>query len=250
MRLSLLVLLLSASAAVAGSSNSLLDVSPDGKRLAVANTDSGTVSIVDLVARKTVAEVVVGDHPEGVAWVPGTALVLATVYGDDVVKVIDADARKVVRTVAVADEPYGVVVTRDGKRAYISHDYPGTVAELDLTTWKVTRTFAAAKSKAGCRGLALSPDEKTLYATEFFTAALVVIDRQSGKVSDRFESDPQDNLCRHVTIHPMRPKAYLAHLRSRVTGFDARGSVFPQLSFCDLAATTGKRRRAISLDTF
>lgn len=237
--------------AQAGSSNSLMDVSPDGTRLAVANTDSGTVSIVDLKARKTVAEVVVGDHPEGVSWVPGTSLVLATVYGDDAVKVIDADKKSVTRTIAVADEPYGVVVTRDGKFAYVSHDYPGTVSEIDLATFAVTRSFAASKQKAGCRGLALSPDEKTLYATEFFTATLVAVDRATGKVADRWPADVQDNLARHVTIHPTRPKAYLAHLRSRVTGFDARGSIFPQISFCDLVPEKGaKRRRAISLDTF
>ena len=38
----------------ANSSNSLMDVSPDGTRLLVANPDNGTVTVVDTAARKAV----------------------------------------------------------------------------------------------------------------------------------------------------------------------------------------------------
>ena len=57
MRVALVAVCLLAAPALAGSSNSLLDVSPDGTRLLVANTDSGTVTVVDLASRKAVAEV-------------------------------------------------------------------------------------------------------------------------------------------------------------------------------------------------
>ena len=46
------LLALPAAAARAGTSNSLMDVSPDGKLLLVANADNGTVSVVDIAARK------------------------------------------------------------------------------------------------------------------------------------------------------------------------------------------------------
>src|SRR5205085_5468468 len=61
------------------------------------------------------------------------------------------------------------------------------------------------------------------------------------------------NLCRHVVMNPKRPKAYLSHMRSRVHIFDARGSIFPELSICTLtppAKPDEKRRVAIALDTF
>ncbi|MDB5308568.1 MAG: ccp 3 [Gemmataceae bacterium] len=232
-----------------GSSNSLLDVTPDGKRLAVANADSGTVTVVDAKARKKLCEVPVGDHPEGVSWVGDGPLVLVTVWGDDKLVFLDADAGKVVATLAVDDEPYGVVTTRDGARAYVTHDYPGTVAEVDVAARKVVRTF---KAGTCVRGVALSPDEKTLYVTEFFTARLVALDRASGKVVDSWAGQETENLCRNVVLHPTWPTAYLAHIRSRVTGFDARGSIFSQLSVCDLGAAKGDapRRRPHSADTF
>ena len=40
--------------------------------------------------------------------------------------------QKIVHTLPVADEPYGVDATRDGTRAYVTHDYPGTVSEIDV----------------------------------------------------------------------------------------------------------------------
>jgi YVTN family beta-propeller protein len=248
MRGSLLFAALLAAPAAAGSSG-LLAVSADGKRLLAANTDSGTVSVIDLTTRAKVAEVAAGDHPEGVAWVPGGPLAVATVYGDDAVLILDAAAGKVVATIPVADEPYGVVVTRDGRFAYVTHDHPGTVSEIDLTTRAVSRTFPVG---SGCRGLALSADERTLYVTEFFTGSLIAVDRAAGKVADKWDGHPHDNLARHVTLHPTRAKAYLSHTRSRVTGFDARGSVFPHLSFCDLGPkpTGEKRRRSVALDTY
>src|SRR5689334_17584755 len=73
----------------AGSSNSLLDVSPDSKRLLAANTDNGTVSVVDLATRKTVHEVRVGDQPEGVSWIGSGPLAVAAVYRSNQVAFLD-----------------------------------------------------------------------------------------------------------------------------------------------------------------
>lgn len=215
----------------------------------VANTDAGTLSIVDLKERKLIAEIPVGDHPEGASWVPGTNLALVTVYGDDCVKFIDATKNEVVFTLPVGDEPYGIVTTKDGRFAYISQDYPGTITEIDVAAKAVTRRFAVGQ---GCRGLAITKDDATLYVTEFFTGNLLAVNRESGKVVDRWEGQEQDNLARHVVLHPKRGKAYLSHIRSRVTSFDARGSIFPHVSFCDLAPEKPgeKRRRSLALDTF
>ncbi len=120
----------------AGSSNSLLDLTPDGKRLLVANADNGSVTVVDATAHKAVCEIAVGDKPEGVAWIGNGPLAAVTVYGEDVLAFIDADAGKVVEKLRVADEPYGIVITKDGRRAYVTHEYPGTISEIDLSSEK------------------------------------------------------------------------------------------------------------------
>jgi hypothetical protein len=151
----------------------------------------------------------------------------------------------------VEDEPYGVVVTKDGRRAYVTHDYPGTVAEIDVAARKVLRTFKAGEC---VRGIALARDEKTVFVTEFYTSKLVALDVASGKVVETWAGYETDNLCRNVVVHPKWDTAYLPHLRSRVTGFDARGSIFGSLAVCDVGPPAGgkdeKRRRPHNADSF
>jgi YVTN family beta-propeller protein len=248
--LSLTLTLALALPATAGTSNSLMDVTPDGKRLVVANTDSGTVTVIDPKGRAKLHEVAVGDHPEGVSWVGNGPLALVTVWGDDRLVFVDAEAGKVAFRLAVDDEPYGVVVTKDGRRAFVTHDYPGTVAEIDVEARKVLRTF---KAGSCVRGIALSHDENTIHVTEFYTAKLIALDRATGKVTDTWVGQESDNLCRNVVLHPTWAKAYLPHLRSRVSTVHARGSIFGQLAVCDLTPPKGdpaERRRAHSADTF
>lgn len=236
------------SVARAGSSNSLLDVSPDGRRLLVANPDNGTVTIVDAIGRKALREIKVGDKPEGVAWLGNGPLAAVTVYREDRVVFLDADSGAVVSKLDVADEPYGIVTNKDGSRAWVTHEYPGTVSEIDLASRKVVRALPAG---AHVRGLALSPDEKRLYVTEFYSGVLLAIDLAAGKVVDRWKGHTTDNLCRNVVVHPRRPKAYLSHIRSKIDVIDGSGSIFPQLSICDLVPPNDARRRtSFGMDTY
>jgi YVTN family beta-propeller protein len=234
--------------ASAGSSNSLMDVSPDGTRLLVANADNGTVSVVDLKARKVLHEIAVGDKPEGVAWLGRGSLAAVSVYREDRVVFLDTAKGKVAHRLAVDNEPYGIVATRDGKRAYVTHEYPGTVSEIDTQGRKVLRRI---KVGSMVRGLALSPDEKRLYVTEFYTAVLHAVDLAAGKVVDSWKGHSTDNLARHVVVHPRRPKAYISHIRSKIEVIDGSGSIFPHLSICDLVPPgKGKRRASWSMDTY
>ena len=134
-----LAVLLSATPALAGSSNSLMDVSPDGARLLVANADNGTVSVVDTAARKVLHEIPVGDKCEGVTWLGNGPLAAVTVYREDRVVFLDAAAGRVLEKLPVPNEPYGIVATRDGSRLYVTHEYPGVVSEIDPASRKVLR---------------------------------------------------------------------------------------------------------------
>ena len=242
-------LLLVPGLALAGSSNSLLDVSPDGKRLAAVNSDNGTVTVIDLKTRKKLHEVAVGDKPEGAAWIGDSSLVAVTVYREDKVAFVDAAAGKAVAFLDVDDEPYGIVAARDGKTAYVTHEYPGLVSVIDLKARKVVKRLPAGSHP---RGIALSPDGKRLYVSEFYTGILHAIDLDSGKIADSWKGHTTDNLSRHVLLHPRRPKAYLSHIRSKVNVNHGDGSIFPQLSICDLvpAAKKKDRRSSIGMDTF
>src|SRR5581483_7900730 len=118
-----------APAARAGTSNSLLDLTPDGKLLLAVNTDNGTVTVIDTAARAALREVVIGDQPEGVTWIGAGPLAAVTLFRQDRVALLDTAAGRVVATIPVPADPYGVVATADGRRLWVSHDHPGCVSE-------------------------------------------------------------------------------------------------------------------------
>jgi YVTN family beta-propeller protein len=246
-RLAVLVLAVVPNALHAGTSNSLLDVSPDGKWLLVANTDNGTVTVVDLGQRQVRHEIKVGARPEGVTWVGSGPHALVTAYNERAVVFLDALAGKVEKRLVVAAEPYGIVADAEGKRAWVTHEYPGVVSEIDVGAGKVVREMPAGSFP---RGLALSPDGKRIYVSEFYTGILRALDLETGSQVDSWQGHSTDNLARHVLLHPRRPKAYLAHQRSMVKVNDGGGSIFPHVSICDLRPGEAGRRVSFAMDTF
>ena len=244
----LLVLFMPVPSALGGTCNCLMDISPDCSRLVVANPDNASVTLIDLRTRRVMSEISVGDKPEGVAWIGDSPLAAITVYYEAQIAFVDTQHARVAKKLRVAAEPYGIVANRAGTRAWVTHEYPGTVSEIDLCKQEVSREF---KGGQFVRGVALSPDETSLYVSEYYSGFLHQIDLKTGAIVDSWKGHSTDNLCRHVVVHPRRPKAYLSHIRSRTEVVNGNGSIFPHLSICDLVPANGTARRtSIALDTY
>jgi YVTN family beta-propeller protein len=225
-----------------------MDVSPDGAWLLVANPDNGSVTVVDVAARKAVREIAVGDKPEGVTWIGNGPHAVVTVYHENRLVFFNTQNGTITAKLAVPAEPYGIVANQTGTRGWVTHEYPALISEIDLRDPKLVRSLKAGEF---VRGIALAPDEKRLYVTEFYSGILHAVDLSSGGVVDSWKGQTLDNLCRHVVVHPRRPKAYLSHIRSKIEVVDGSGSIFPHLSVCDLVPPNGtKRRTSIALDTY
>ena len=74
-------------------------ITPDGKELYVACEASHSVVVVDVAARKKVAEIAVGRHPIDVAFSPDGTRAYVSNRLDDTVSVVDVAQRKVVADV-------------------------------------------------------------------------------------------------------------------------------------------------------
>ena len=248
----LLLTLITSTPAWAGSSNSLLDISADGKLLACSNRDSGTVTIVDPQTFMKLREIPVGHKPEGVTFLGQTHQLAVAIYADDQVVFVDADKGEVLGRCDVFDEPYAVVSTHDGSRVWVTLEYPGQLIEIDASSRKIVRTLNAG---AFPRGLALSADERTALVTEYYTATVRFLELSSGKEIAAVPASATDNLARQITVHPTRPKAYVPHQRSKITAAHGEGSIFPYISVIDLPTAVspsdekGKRKR-IPMDSF
>ena len=109
------------------------DVSPDGREAWVANAWDGTISIIDIAAKKVVATLSVNVPganrlkftPDGkqVLVTPGSALVI-----------LDAATRKEVKRRPEVHGSGGIQMQPDGARAYVACGRDGYVAVIDLKT--------------------------------------------------------------------------------------------------------------------
>ncbi|MCI0636551.1 MAG: beta-propeller fold lactonase family protein, partial [Actinobacteria bacterium] len=231
-------------------SNSLMDISADGLLLACANRDAGTVTVVDLVSHRKLREVSVGRHPEGLTFVGRTRTLAVAVYDEDRVVFLDADTGATAGVAEVFDEPYGVVSNAAGSKVYVTLEYPGHVAELDAASGRQLRTFEAGRFP---RGVALTAGERVLLVTEYYTGVVRAIDVATGEEVDRWSAASTDNLARQITLHPTRPKAYVPHIRSRVTAAHGEGSIFPYVAVIDTERGKGgdeSGRKRIPMDAF
>jgi len=241
--------------ALAGSASSLMDLSRDGGLLACSNRDSGTVTVVATPAAsggelRAVREIPVGRHPECVSFLGGSHRLAVTSYDEDSVTLLDADSGDVLWRVDVFDEPYGVVSSADGTRLYVSLEYPGQVLELDAATGKTLREIPAGSFP---RGLALTSDGTRLLVCEYLSTKVLAIDLTSGKIVREWPAASTDNLARQIIVHPTRPKAYLAHIRSLITAHQGSGSIFPYVTIVDLKPATDSddgHRTRIPMDSF
>ena len=245
-----------ATTAAAGTSNSLLDISADGKLLACSNRDSGTVTIVDLTSHTKLREFRVGEKPEGVTFLGATNKLAVAVYAEDKVAIFNTANGGRLADIDVFDEPYGIVSDSQGERLFVTLDYPGRIVEIDAGEGKLLREASVGEF---VRGIAVSEKTSRLLVTEYYTAKVKAIDIGSLKVVDEWKGASTDNLARQITLNPRREKAYLPNIRSRITTIHGTGSIFPYVSILDTAvidngilhngATAGKRRKRIPVDS-
>ena len=77
---------------------------------------------------------------------------MVTLYRENALAFIDTKTGKVQEKLAVPAEPYGIVADRGGKRAWVTHEFPGLVTEIDLAAKKIVRQMEAGSF---VRGIAL-----------------------------------------------------------------------------------------------
>jgi DNA-binding beta-propeller fold protein YncE len=224
----------------------LMNLNTDGSRLACSNRDSGTVTIVRWPEMTVQHEIPVGHHPEGVAWLGQSAIVACCVYGDDEVVLIDTEAGKVLRRIPVFDEPYGIVSSSDGRRLYVTLEYPGQVICLDADTGKQLQQWDVGSLP---RGLAIAADDRSLLITEYLTARVIRVDTADGRILQTWDGASTDNLGRQIVISPSGTRAYLTHIRSRVTAAHGNGSIFPYVSVVRLEGEKQGTRLRVPMDT-
>lgn len=113
---------------------------PNGTRAYAANTVSGTVSVINVVNRRVIANITVGTEPYGLALTPNGRKLYVTNSRSNSVSVIDTATNQVIRTIEnVGQEPRGLAITNNGdfndldETVYVTQflSLPRAVGKLD-----------------------------------------------------------------------------------------------------------------------
>jgi len=166
-----------------------LAVTPDGSRVLVADHENDALTAVaepagalTEISLRPGGGVAGGEFPLGVAVAGGAAYV--TAERDRELDEVDLASGRVVRRLAVGGQPVRVIATRDGARLFVANANTDDVAVVDRARFVVERriavggppgSLAASLRGASPNGLALSPDEKTLYVSLGGANAVAVV---------------------------------------------------------------------------
>jgi YVTN family beta-propeller protein len=153
-------------------------VHPSGTHVYVGNTDSNTVSVIDVATQTVVGgPVPVGTAPAGLAVHPdGSRLYVANEL-DGTVSIIDVSATPpqiVGNPVPVGVSPRGVAVNPAGTRVYVANNNSGTVSVIDTTSTPPAVSTVA----VGVRpvGVAVHPTGARVYVTNVMSNTVSVLD--------------------------------------------------------------------------
>lgn len=126
------------------------DVSPDGKEAWVANAGDGTVSVVDLEAKRVTATLDVNvKSANRLKFTPDGKRVLVSMLSQGDVAVIDVASQKVEKRIPIGHGAAGIQMQPDGARAYVACTPDNYVAVIDLKTLEVVGHIQAGGNPDG-----------------------------------------------------------------------------------------------------
>ena len=126
------------------------DISPDSREFWAANSGDGTVSIIDVAAKKVSQTLDVRTkHSNRLKFTPDGKLVLISDPGGNELVILDAVSRKEIKRLSVGNQPEGILVPPDGARAYVALAGEKSVAVLDLKSLEVTARISTGNGPDG-----------------------------------------------------------------------------------------------------
>ena len=155
-----------------------LIVTPNGKKVYVSSTDTGTVKVIETANDTLAGTITVGAKPAGISVTPDGSRVVVSVGGESQAVIIDTATDTVIKHESVT-AAHASCITADGRYAYIGSqaaDAPAIV-ELDILGDTPARSFPVDKSPR-----MLSCTTNTIYFTAVGLDAVETMDAATGSL--------------------------------------------------------------------
>ena len=115
------------------------DVSPDGTRLWTASSENGTISIIDLVAKKSLVSIDAKvNGANRLKFTPDGKQVFIASLQTGELTVYDAASQKEIKRIQLGKGAAGILMDPQGNRAFVACSADNYIAIVDLTTLAVT----------------------------------------------------------------------------------------------------------------
>jgi DNA-binding beta-propeller fold protein YncE len=151
----------------------MLALSPDGRTGYTANVGPGSVSVLDMVAHKTLAVIKVADHVQRIAVSTDGGQVFTSDTQAPRLAVIDTNSRSVKQWVPLPGLGRGAAAMSDGRRLLVITRNPDVVAVVDLKKMQVVETIPVGK---GPQTIVVQPDQRRAFVTCAGDGTVAVID--------------------------------------------------------------------------
>jgi DNA-binding beta-propeller fold protein YncE len=158
----------------------MLVISHDGKRSYTANVGPGTVSVLDITARKTLAVIPISRNVQRISISRDDKLVFTADQAQPRMAVIDTATNTVKTWIPLPSVGYGSTPTLDGKSLLVAMPRTKQVAVIDLQTLAVTTTIDI---PGGQGEILMRPDGKVAYVSSYPGHQVAEIDLATWKVT-------------------------------------------------------------------
>ena len=157
----------------------MLAITRDGKRGYTSNVHPGTVSVLDLEARKTLAVIHVSGNAQRIALSMDDRWVFTADQTKPQLAVIDTATNAVAEWIPLEALAYGTAPTLDGKWLLVTLPNPGRVAVVDLSSMRVVRSVTVPKDP---QEIVVRPDNQVAYVSCHTSKNVAAINLQTWKV--------------------------------------------------------------------
>lgn len=163
----------------------MLVLTHDGKRGYTANVGPGTVSVLDMVARKTIAVIPIAANTQRISISRDDTMVFTSDQTKPQLAVIDTSTNKIKTWVPLPAIGYGTASTMDGRWLLVAMTRASQVAVVDLRTLKVARTIDVPRAPTE---ILVHPDGKVAYVSCGASSQIAVIDLSQWKVQSTIDA--------------------------------------------------------------
>ncbi|MGA0034687.1 MAG: YncE family protein [Ilumatobacteraceae bacterium] len=194
-----------------------LQVSPDGRRLVVANWCGFDVSVIDTERLIELGRVDLGRHPRGVAITNDSSKAYVTVMGAERIDLVDLETLTVESSLTSSGiTPRHIVLSDDGKTLFSSNHLMDTVRSIDLETDSLIGTV---RTGTQTRSLAASDDETALYVVNYLDGTISKVRTSDMEILQTISVGGRPV---GISYDPMTRRLWVADYEGRLVVFEDR----------------------------